>query len=46
MPLLCLFTDIGWISTYQAMIVHKVSFVITLAVWNLTILLNALPFDL
>ncbi|WP_343318117.1 carbohydrate ABC transporter permease [Arthrobacter sp. TMP15] len=45
-PLLRLFTDIGWINTYQAMIVPNLSFAIPLAVWNLTTLMKSLPFDL
>jgi multiple sugar transport system permease protein len=45
-PLLRLFTDIGWINTYQAMIVPNLSFAIPLAVWNLTTFMKALPFDL
>ena len=35
-PLLRLFTDLGWINTYQAMIIPNLSFAIPLAVWNLT----------
>jgi multiple sugar transport system permease protein len=35
-PLLKLFSDIGWINTYQAMIVPTLSFALPLAVWNLT----------
>jgi multiple sugar transport system permease protein len=45
-PLLRLFTDIGWINTYQAMIVPNLSFAIPLAVWNLTTFMKQLPFDL
>ena len=45
-PLLRLFTDLGWINTYQAMIVPSLSFAIPLAVWNLTTFMKALPFDL
>lgn len=45
-PLLRLFTDIGWINTYQAMIVPNLSFAIPLAVWNLTTFMKSLPFDL
>lgn len=45
-PLLRLFSDIGWINTYQAMIVPSLSFAIPLAVWNLTTFMKALPFDL
>jgi multiple sugar transport system permease protein len=45
-PLLRLFTDIGWINTYQAMIVPSLSFAIPLAVWNLTTFMRQLPHDL
>lgn len=45
-PLLRLFTQIGWINTYQAMIVPNLSFAIPLAVWNLTTFMQQLPFDL
>ncbi len=45
-PLLSLFTDIGWINTYQAMIVPSLSFAIPLAVWNLTTFMRQLPHDL
>lgn len=45
-PLLRLFSDIGWINTYQAMIVPSLSFAIPLAVYNLTTFMKQLPFDL
>ncbi|WP_219816996.1 carbohydrate ABC transporter permease [Arthrobacter sp. GMC3] len=45
-PLLKFFTNIGWINTYQAMIVPNLSFAIPLAVWNLTTFMKSLPFDL
>lgn len=45
-PLLRLFSDIGWINTYQAMIVPSLSFAIPLAVWNLTTFMKQLPFEL
>jgi multiple sugar transport system permease protein len=45
-PLLRLFTDIGWINTYQAMVVPSLSFAIPLAVWNLTTFMKQLPYDL
>ncbi|WP_454778700.1 carbohydrate ABC transporter permease [Georgenia muralis] len=45
-PLLRLFSDIGWINTYQAMIVPSLSFAIPLAIWNLTTFFKQLPFDL
>lgn len=45
-PLLRLFTKIGWINTYQSMIVPSLSFAIPLAVWNLTNFMQQLPYDL
>ncbi|SCL72830.1 carbohydrate ABC transporter membrane protein 2, CUT1 family [Micromonospora citrea] len=45
-PLLKLFTDIGWINTYQAMVVPNLSFALPLAVWNLTAFFRQLPFEL
>ncbi|MGW1267081.1 carbohydrate ABC transporter permease [Streptomyces sp. NPDC002491] len=45
-PLLKLFTDIGWINTYQAMIVPSMSFVLPLAVWNLTTFFKQMPDEL
>ena len=45
-PLLKLFTDIGWINTYQAMIVPSLSFALPLAVWNLTAFFRQLPIEL
>jgi multiple sugar transport system permease protein len=45
-PLLKLFTSIGWINSYQSMIVPSLSFALPLAVWNLTTFFKALPFEL
>ncbi|AOR32141.1 sugar ABC transporter permease [Streptomyces fodineus] len=45
-PLLKLFTDIGWINTYQAMIVPSMSFALPLAVWNLTTFFRQMPHEL
>lgn len=45
-PLLRLFTDIGWINTYQAMIVPSLSFALPLAVYNLTAFFRQMPFEL
>jgi multiple sugar transport system permease protein len=45
-PLLRLFTDIGWINGYQAMIVPNLSFALPLALWNLTAFFRRLPFEL
>lgn len=45
-PLLKLFTEIGWINTYQAMILPSLSFALPLAVWNLTAFFRQLPQEL
>lgn len=45
-PLLKLFTNIGWINTYQAMIVPSMSFTLPLAVWNLTTFFRQMPEEL
>ena len=45
-PLLHLFTNIGWINTYQAMILPSLSFVLPLAIWNLTVFFRQMPFEL
>ncbi|MCP2168478.1 carbohydrate ABC transporter permease [Goodfellowiella coeruleoviolacea] len=45
-PLLKLFTDIGWVNTYHSMIVPNMSFALPLAVWNLTTFFRQLPFEL
>lgn len=45
-PLLKLFTNIGWINTYQAMIVPSMSFTLPLAVWNLTTFFRQMPDEL
>ncbi|MFM9372651.1 carbohydrate ABC transporter permease [Streptomyces sp. Da 82-17] len=45
-PLLKTFTDIGWINTYQAMIVPSMSFALPLAVWNLTTFFRQMPDEL
>ncbi|WP_199431495.1 carbohydrate ABC transporter permease [Qaidamihabitans albus] len=45
-PLLKLFTDIGWINTYQSMIVPNLSFALPLAIWYLTMFFRQLPVEL
>jgi trehalose/maltose transport system permease protein len=45
-PLLQLFVDIGWINTYQAMILPSMSFALPLAVWNLTAFFRQMPYEL
>lgn len=45
-PLLKLFTDWGWINTYQSMILPNLSFALPLAVWNLTSFFKQIPIDL
>ncbi|MET8080698.1 carbohydrate ABC transporter permease [Streptomyces sp. NPDC005303] len=45
-PLLKLFTDIGWINTYQSMILPSLSFALPLAVWTLTTFFKQMPTEL
>jgi len=45
-PLLKVFTGIGWINTYQAMIVPSMSFALPLAVWHLTTFFRQMPMEL
>ncbi len=45
-PLLQVFTDIGWINTYQAMIGPSMSFALPLAVWLLTAFFRQMPAEL
>ena len=45
-PLLKLFTGIGWINTYQAMILPSLSFALPLAVWTLTTFFRQMPIEL
>lgn len=45
-PLFQLFTNINWINSYQAMIIPDLSFVLPLAVFNLTTFFRQLPFEL
>jgi multiple sugar transport system permease protein len=45
-PLFKLFADIGWINTYQAMILPSLSFGLPLAVWNLTAFFRQMPAEL
>jgi len=45
-PILQLFTDIGWINTYQAMIIPSLSFGLPLAIWLLTAFFKQMPFEL
>ncbi|MGK5534119.1 carbohydrate ABC transporter permease [Streptomyces sp. URMC 129] len=45
-PLLKMFTDWGWINTYQAMIVPDMSFALPLAVWLLTAFFRQMPQEL
>ncbi|MFI6515868.1 carbohydrate ABC transporter permease [Spirillospora sp. NPDC050679] len=45
-PLLKLFTGIGWINTYQAMVVPSLGFALPLSVWLLTAFFRQLPFEL
>jgi multiple sugar transport system permease protein len=45
-PLLKIFTDIGWINTYQALILPSLSVALPLAVWNLTAFFRQMPQEL
>jgi multiple sugar transport system permease protein len=45
-PLLQVLTDIGWINTYQAMILPSMSFALPLAIWLLTAFFKQMPFEL
>lgn len=45
-PLLKVFTDIGWINTYQALILPSMSFSLPLAVWLLTAFFRQMPQEL
>jgi multiple sugar transport system permease protein len=45
-PLFQLFTNIGWINTYQALIIPAMSFALPLAVWNLTAFFRQMPAEL
>jgi multiple sugar transport system permease protein len=45
-PLFSLFTNIGWINTYQALIIPSLSFGLPLAVWILTAFFRQMPAEL
>ncbi|CAM03525.1 carbohydrate ABC transporter membrane protein 2 (CUT1 family) [Saccharopolyspora erythraea NRRL 2338] len=45
-PLLGLFTELGWINSYQSMIAPSMSFALPLAVWNLTTFFRQMPVEL
>jgi multiple sugar transport system permease protein len=45
-PMIKLFSSIGWINTYQAMILPSLSFALPLAIFNLTTFFRQLPGDL
>jgi multiple sugar transport system permease protein len=45
-PLRKLFADIGWLNTYQSMIVPSLSFALPLAVWLLTAFFRQMPREL
>jgi len=45
-PLLKLFTNIGWINTYQSMILPSMSFALPLAVWTLATFFRQMPKEL
>ena len=45
-PLFQLFTDIGWIGTYQALIIPNISFVLPLTIYTLTSFFRDMPWEL
>jgi multiple sugar transport system permease protein len=45
-PLFQLFTSIGWMGTYQALIIPNISFVLPLTIYTLTSFFNEMPWDL
>jgi multiple sugar transport system permease protein len=45
-PLFKMFTEIGWIDTYQALVFPSLSFALPLAVWNLTAFFRQMPAEL
>jgi multiple sugar transport system permease protein len=45
-PLFQLFTNIGWMGTYQALIIPEISFALPLTVYTLTSFLREMPWDL
>ena len=45
-PLFQLFTDLGWIGTYQALIIPNISFALPLTIYTLTAFLHDLPWEL
>lgn len=45
-PLFQLFTDIGWMGTYQALIIPSISFVLPLTVYVLTSFFREMPWEL
>lgn len=45
-PLFQLFTDIGWIGTYRALIIPNISFTLPLTVYTLTTFFRQLPWEL
>jgi multiple sugar transport system permease protein len=45
-PLFQLFSDLGWIGQYQALIIPNISFVLPLTVYTLTSFLTDLPWEL
>jgi len=45
-PLFQLFTDIGWIGTYRALIIPNISFALPLTIYTLTSFFNDLPWEL
>jgi multiple sugar transport system permease protein len=45
-PLFQLFTNIGWMGSYQALIIPDISFVLPLTIYTLTAFFNEMPWEL
>ncbi len=45
-PLFQLFTDLGWLGTYQALIIPQIAFALPLAVYTLTSFFREMPWEL
>jgi multiple sugar transport system permease protein len=45
-PLFQLFTNIGWLGSYQALIIPDISFVLPLTIYTLTAFFNEMPWEL
>jgi multiple sugar transport system permease protein len=45
-PMFRIFADLGWIDTFQAMVIPDISFSLPLGIWVLTSFFRAMPWDL